>query len=89
MKRSLFTVLTALGVVSIAPAVFAQPPHAAAASNTDQPAYSYEFTDESVLGDGANVYGTTISSYPSHQRTLLIRPRVQFIAEMLKSVEML
>jgi len=51
--------------------------------------YSYEFTDDDLLGGGTAAYGTVIGSGTRFPRVLLIRPRTQFVAEMLKSVESL
>jgi hypothetical protein len=51
--------------------------------------YRYEFTDESLLGDGHPANSTIIVGSRRIPRTLLIRPRTQFVTEMLKSVEAL
>ncbi len=49
--------------------------------------YEYTFPDDSLLTDTMGAKGATITIRTKPQRTVLIRPRVQFVQEMLKSVE--
>jgi hypothetical protein len=51
--------------------------------------YGYEFSDDSLLGGANTAYSTTIIGSRRVLRTLLLRPRTQFVTEMLKSVEAL
>lgn len=51
--------------------------------------YSYEFIDDDLLGSAQSAPSLTIKGPRRALRTLLIRPRVHFVAEMLKSVETL
>ncbi len=66
-----------------APLVFAQ---AKAGDKKDQ-GYGYEFTDDPLNAGGFGPNDATIRVRPGPIRTTLIRPRVTFIPEMLKSVE--
>lgn len=49
--------------------------------------YGYTFTDDALLGNDLGAQGGMIKVRPNGVRDRLIRPRVQFVAEMLKSVE--
>jgi len=53
------------------------------------PDVSYDFEDENVEGTYDSPLGTLITSGGDRRHTSLIRPRVHFIPEMLKSVERL
>jgi hypothetical protein len=62
---------------------------AAASAQSEQPGYTYEFKDDLMVGD-------TFSSPPPElrvrrkiPRVMLLRPRAHFVAELLKSVEVL
>jgi len=48
---------------------------------------SYEFLDDPLAAGNLGPSGGGIIVRNRHMRTLLIRPRTQFITEMLKSVE--
>ena len=66
-------------------AVFAQ----AAKETADQKGdgYGYEFDDDPLSAGGFGPNDATIRVRPRAARTTLIRPRIQFVDEMLKSVE--
>jgi hypothetical protein len=72
------------GICAVAPSAHADP--------TNQPAkdgkgYAYEFGDDKLLGtDGAGTI-PIIKVRPKGRREILHRPRIQFVQEMLKSVE--
>jgi hypothetical protein len=69
------------GICAVAPCAFADPP------KKDAKDYAYEFPDDKLLGiDGQ---GTTpiIKVRAKGRRDQLHRPRLQFVTEMLKSVE--
>ena len=46
-----------------------------------------EFTGDPLKGDDNSAYGFTMRSPPRVLRALLIRPRVNFVSELVKSVE--
>ena len=49
--------------------------------------YGYEFDDDPLAAGGFGPNDATIRIRPRAARTTLIRPRVSFVTEMLKSVE--
>ncbi|AKT41632.1 uncharacterized protein CMC5_058390 [Chondromyces crocatus] len=49
--------------------------------------YGYEFSDDPLSAGGFGPNDATIRVRPGPVRTTLIRPRITFIPEMLKSVE--
>ncbi len=49
--------------------------------------YGYEFDDDPLAAGGFGPNDATIRVRPRAARTTLIRPRIQFVDEMLKSVE--
>lgn len=49
--------------------------------------YGYEFDDDPLNAGGFGPNDATIRVRPGAARTLLIRPRTQFVEEMLQSVE--
>jgi hypothetical protein len=49
--------------------------------------YGYEFEDDPLAAGGFGPSDATIRVRPRAARTTLIRPRIQFVDEMLKSVE--
>lgn len=53
----------------------------------DDQDYGYEFTDDPLAAGGINPNDATLKVRPGPVRTTLIRPRVSFVPEMLKSVE--
>jgi len=57
------------------------------ASAADEESYGYEFDDDPLNAGGFGPNDATIRVRPGAARTLLIRPRTQFVEEMLQSVE--
>ena len=53
----------------------------------DDEGYGYEFDDDPLNAGGFGPNDATIRVRPGAARTLLIRPRTQFVQEMLQSVE--
>lgn len=53
----------------------------------DDEGYGYEFDDDPLNAGGFGPNDATIRVRPGAARTLLIRPRTQFVDEMLLSVE--
>ena len=69
-------------------AAFAQDKDAAAGEKADKgDGYGYEFDDDPLAAGGFGPNDATIRVRPRAARTTLIRPRIQFVDEMLKSVE--
>ena len=71
-------------------AAFAQAPagkDAAAGGGDKGDGYGYEFDDDPLSAGGFGPNDATIRVRPRAARTTLIRPRIQFVDEMLKSVE--
>jgi hypothetical protein len=68
------------GICAMAPTASADPPK----KSQD---YEYKFGDEKLLGEGLGALTGKITVRPSGRREVLLRPRVQFVQEMLKSVE--
>ncbi len=49
--------------------------------------YGYEFKDDILNADHSIANGVRIMARPKGHRELLLRPRLHFVGEMLKSVE--
>lgn len=60
---------------------------AALAETPKDKGYEYRFEDDKLLADNMGATGAKITVRPKAARVTLLRPRVQFIQEMLKSVE--
>jgi hypothetical protein len=72
------------GICTVAPSAHADPTNQ---PTKDGKGYAYEFPDDKLLtADGAGVV-PMIKVRPKAKRDLLHRPRLQFVQEMLKSVE--
>lgn len=84
MKRVLLAAAAAAGVVlcfpGVARAQVESARHAADGSH-------YKFLDELLNSDVRGPSGGRITVRPPAMRSLLIRPRTNFVPEMLKSVE--
>lgn len=79
-----------IGVGAALLGVFFGSGHAAAQVDTPaegQDTYSYEFEDEQLLGTGLGSQPAIVGLGVKAARTPLLRPRAQFVREMLKSVE--
>jgi hypothetical protein len=76
----------AAGIVILATSgtVFAQSAKAAEGGDNG---YGYEFSDDPLNAGGFGPNDATIRVRPTAARTTLIRPRISFVQEMLKSVE--
>jgi len=83
MKRSTRLGLVAgIGMLLVASEALAQD-----AKKKKEDGYGYEFGDDPLNAGGFGPKDATIRVRPGPIRTTLIRPRTQFITEMLKSVE--
>ncbi|HEU4406364.1 MAG TPA: hypothetical protein VFS43_13950 [Polyangiaceae bacterium] len=60
---------------------------AAATGAKKDEGYAYEFTDDPLAAGGLSPNDATIRVRPGPVRSTLIKPRVSFVPEMLKSVE--
>lgn len=90
MKKTLSFAFLAVTLVAFAAPAFAdetaKPPASKEAKSKD---YGYTFEDDPL---SSNVQGTTgfiLKLRPPAARQLLLRPRVSFVPEMLKTVESL
>ena len=68
-------------------AAFAQAKAAGEGGGDKGDGYGYEFDDDPLAAGGFGPSDATIRVRPRAARTTLIRPRIQFVDEMLKSVE--
>ena len=59
----------------------------AAAQGTSAPDVSYEFEDDNVEGGYRSPLGDLIRVPPRGSRVTLVRPRVHFVPELMKSIE--
>ncbi len=87
--RKLFAVLAGVGVFLVASAALAQgvkTVEGGEKKGADQ-GYGYEFDDDPLAAGGFGPNDATIRVRPGPVRTTLIRPRISFVDNMLKSVE--
>lgn len=84
--------LTAIGL-TFASTSAAEPrpsgPSAADCAALDGECYGYEFKDDILNAEGNAATGAVIRLRSPIVRRTLIRPRTQFVTEMLKSVELI
>jgi hypothetical protein len=77
-----------LATFMVSAGAFAQDEKAGAAAGGEKgDGYGYEFDDDPLAAGGFGPNDATIRVRPRAARTTLIRPRIQFVDEMLKSVE--
>ena len=82
MKTKIAAALVfAAGISAVAPAAHADPPR------HDDGSYAYTFDDDKMLGKDGMGNVPIINVRPKGRREVLHRPRLQFVQEMLKSVE--
>ena len=77
-----------LGLALSALAV-ASPSRAQTTTTTEPDGYIYDFKDDYMVGDTISTMTSIIQVRKRAARVTLIRPRASFVAEMLKSVEVL
>lgn len=65
----------------------AQAEPTATVENLGERGYTYEFGDDPLHADNNGAYTARIRILPRGVRRTLIRPRMHFVPEMLKSVE--
>jgi hypothetical protein len=68
------------GLLAVAPSALAETPK-------DGKGYAYNFEDDKLLGKDMVGNTPSITMRPKAGKGLLHRPRIQFVQEMLKSVE--
>jgi hypothetical protein len=73
-------ILTCVAICAAAPSAFADPPKSAKD-------YAYDFPDDKLLGVDGQGTVPMIKVRPPGKREMLHRPRLHFVAELLKSVE--
>lgn len=61
----------------------------AASAQTKDTDYSYHFDDDLMVGDGLSSPPPLLKVRKHPPRIMLLRPRANFVAELLKSVEVL
>ena len=88
-SRPLFpcALASALVVLTLSRASFAIEAETTAATATEADGYSYTFKDDALKAGGLSPTDPRLHVVIHAARSLLIRPRTHFIAEMLKSVE--
>ena len=87
ISLSLLAALPALGALAVPRTAVADDTDRAAITTTETDGYGYRFKDD-LLGAGLiNPSDPRLHVVEHAARSLLIRPRTQFIGEMLKSVE--
>jgi len=85
LKSTMVGVAVFAAVLAAGSVAFAQ---AGAAKSTEaEGGYGYEFSDDPLNAGGFGPNDATIRVRPTAARTTLIRPRISFVQEMLKSVE--
>jgi hypothetical protein len=72
--------LSLVSVVAVAPVAHADP-------TKKDDGYGYIFEDDALKAEGKNANTAQITVLKSARRDRLLRPRVHFVTEMLKSVE--
>jgi hypothetical protein len=83
LKISFAALTVGLAILASTTTVFAQSAKSADADG----GYGYEFSDDPLNAGGFGPNDATIRVRPTAARTTLIRPRISFVQEMLKSVE--
>jgi hypothetical protein len=82
-KKIAFSVLSSLLILSATSAALAEDVKESAAAD----GYGYEFEDDPLAAGGFGPNDSRIRVRRGAQRSTLIKPRTQFINELLKSVE--
>ena len=81
-----FAIATALTIVTLSGSGWCK--ETDAVTTTSEPdGYGYRFKDDPLLAGGFGPRDARLHVVLHAARSLLIRPRTQFVAEMLKSVE--
>jgi len=78
---------TIVGAVALFAGVMTTAPGARAETPKKEGSYEYRFDDDKLLGQDIAGNVPIITPHKMGRRDRLLRPRVQFVQEMLKSVE--
>lgn len=88
MRRTkLLAAVAGVGVFLVASVAWSQPRTVEGAEAGGEKGYGYEFDDDPLAAGGFGPNDATIRVRPGPVRTTLIRPRISFVDNMLKSVE--
>jgi hypothetical protein len=82
MTKTLWAAAAAIAVVCASTTAFAQD-----CEGIGDECYGYKFDDEQLLGGVGGPRGANITLRQSVVRRTLIRPRTNFVPELMKSVE--
>ena len=80
MKKGLIGVALSMAFIATASVASAEP-------TKKDDSYGYVFKDDDLIGKDMGAAGSQIKVLKLGRRDRLLRPRVHFVAEMLKSVE--
>jgi hypothetical protein len=81
-----FAIATALTIVTLSGSAWCTETDTVT-TTTEPDGYGYKFKDDPLQAGGFGPRDARLHVVPHAARSLLIRPRTQFVAEMLKSVE--
>ena len=84
MRKMTILALATLGATLFTSAAYAEPK-----KDKKSEDYGYSFEDDALLGGDLGTQTAVIKVRQKGMRDKLIRPRVQFVSELLKSVEAL
>jgi hypothetical protein len=84
-RKSIAAITAGIAILASSTVAFAQA--APAGDKGGDSGYGYEFSDDPLNAGGFGPNDATIRVRPTAARTTLIRPRISFVQEMLKSVE--
>jgi hypothetical protein len=79
-KSKMFAALGALGWLALSTVAHAQ---------AKPDAYTYDFEPDDLMGEAMATTPALLKIRPVPPKIMLLRPRASFVAEMLKSVEVL
>lgn len=89
MSKKMLAVVTAAMCVFCTNLAFADDTNKTYVENQDGKDQNIQFKDDILDAHGFGAGDVTIRVMPAPKRVLLLRPRTQFVTEMLKSVEAL
>jgi hypothetical protein len=87
LSRCSFPLATLLTVLTLATTGVADETASAALTTAQADGYGYRFKDDALQAGGLSSTDPQLRIVRHSWRTVLIRPRTQFVPEMLKSVE--
>ncbi len=87
VPNSIMFVAMVAAILAVASSAPARPRAQASRTQTDPGSITYQFVDDPLAGGTLGPHEGIIQVPNRRVRGLLIRPRTQFVTEMLKSVE--